>query len=1160
MRFKSLSLLRYGAWAGRDLSLGDGSVDLHLVVGPNEAGKSTLLAAISDLLFGFEHRTSHDFRWAAGELRVAGCVEHAGQSLEIIRRKGRGETLTDPAGAVVPESALAALLGGVDREAFNRTFGLNHATLRQGGREILAGRDDAARIVLEASSGLSGLGDLVAQLDAQADDLFAPRASTKVVNVALRDRETALQKIRATAVTERDWQALVDAREIADREEADILARGAEIANRQSHLERIQRTRLILAKIDRRREELQPLEHLPRLPADAEQRRSDADKALAAAQATRDSRTADLGRVQAAIAALPARSALLDQATHLQALIDQRALYLSRVDALPLLQSERDTLVAGQHRHLADAGLAKDIVVPPKVARQRARAAIETASDLARERQSLSDARDRKVGDRDTAQARLSELASTEGLEHLRVVLDMAPRDGAQQVALAQKAAADAERLLSTALLELRPWTGSVDDLRTARVPPADTVAQFRQRLTELENSRDAAVSERDEATRRRAVAAAEVDRLIGDGEPLPTPEAVRTAREARDETVDALEASLEGRGGSPVRVDDVRVRIRDADTLVDRRTLEATRLAEHATQSAEVARQELLAAQATEKLQAIDVELAQSRTSWLELCQAAGFNEAIDPAQMTVWTAARDRALAAADTHHDACGRLQLKATEIQAHAETVRSALVGLGQGADANLDADGVVRVGLAVLAALVGVQSERSQLTDKIAALDGEIADIERELKAVPAASEAAAARARALAEIGLADDVDDLAALAAIDALDAVANDEPQRADFDRRIALTQQQISDFEAQVRSALDAAGWAIDGPVADLLSETARALTAGTQAEAELSRLTAEIERLTREIGKVDEAAGVARAELAQLAKAAGTTDATDLAETIAQAHRRDSLETELAELGDELNEAGGGVGEDTLRAQAAAIGFDEADAELAALQAERQALDQRLIEAAKASAAARQAEQAASAGTDAADALQEAEEAAATAIEAAERYARLKAASAVLQWAVGRYRATRQAPLLSRATEIMAQMTGGSLARLEIEYEGDMPHMVGVRPSGERVGVDGLSEGSADQLYLALRLASIEERVASHPIPFVCDDLLMTADDDRAALILDQLRQLSKRTQVLVFTHHRHLIDVARTALGEGGFVVHHLEPAPLTFEQEAVAAA
>jgi uncharacterized protein YhaN len=60
-----------------------------------------------------------------------------------------------------------------------------------------------------------------------------------------------------------------------------------------------------------------------------------------------------------------------------------------------------------------------------------------------------------------------------------------------------------------------------------------------------------------------------------------------------------------------------------------------------------------------------------------------------------------------------------------------------------------------------------------------------------------------------------------------------------------------------------------------------------------------------------------------------------------------------------------------------------------------------------------------------------------------------------------------------------------------------------------------------------------------------MPLVLDDALITSDDERAANILRALARFAAGGQVMIFTHHRHLLDVARGALGEQAFVAHFL---------------
>jgi uncharacterized protein YhaN len=82
---------------------------------------------------------------------------------------------------------------------------------------------------------------------------------------------------------------------------------------------------------------------------------------------------------------------------------------------------------------------------------------------------------------------------------------------------------------------------------------------------------------------------------------------------------------------------------------------------------------------------------------------------------------------------------------------------------------------------------------------------------------------------------------------------------------------------------------------------------------------------------------------------------------------------------------------------------------------------------------------------------------------------------------------------------------------------------------------------MSDGTADQLYLALRLASLEQYLEnSESLPFVVDDILLRFDDARAAATLEVLAELSKKTQVIFFTHHRHLVDLAHRSLAPASF--------------------
>ena len=145
------------------------------------------------------------------------------------------------------------------------------------------------------------------------------------------------------------------------------------------------------------------------------------------------------------------------------------------------------------------------------------------------------------------------------------------------------------------------------------------------------------------------------------------------------------------------------------------------------------------------------------------------------------------------------------------------------------------------------------------------------------------------------------------------------------------------------------------------------------------------------------------------------------------------------------------------------------------------------------------------------------------------------------------ALRRHRDQAQGPVVTLAGDYFRQMTGGRFARLLVDTDGDTPQLLAQPTHGKPLEISALSEGTADQLYLALRLAALElQRKPDRMMPLVLDDVFMTADDERAAHMFGALAKFAAASQVLVFTHHHHLLKVASLAIGESGLQIHCLE--------------
>ena len=162
-----------------------------------------------------------------------------------------------------------------------------------------------------------------------------------------------------------------------------------------------------------------------------------------------------------------------------------------------------------------------------------------------------------------------------------------------------------------------------------------------------------------------------------------------------------------------------------------------------------------------------------------------------------------------------------------------------------------------------------------------------------------------------------------------------------------------------------------------------------------------------------------------------------------------------------------------------------------------------------------------------------ALQQRRNAEAELIDAARRWAVLKAASALIGGALDDHRAMRRDPLMTRAEEAFATLTGGAFSGLDQSfYDDDEAKLKACRPNGERASVAHLSEGARDQLYLALRLAYTQDYAARAEVPpFIGDDIFASFDDVRTGNGLEALAAMGDLIQPILFTHHLHVIEWA-----------------------------
>ena len=120
----------------------------------------------------------------------------------------------------------------------------------------------------------------------------------------------------------------------------------------------------------------------------------------------------------------------------------------------------------------------------------------------------------------------------------------------------------------------------------------------------------------------------------------------------------------------------------------------------------------------------------------------------------------------------------------------------------------------------------------------------------------------------------------------------------------------------------------------------------------------------------------------------------------------------------------------------------------------------------------------------------------------------------------------YERERQPAVLRQASEFFQTMTHGRYRRVMVPL-GEMRLEVETK-NGRTQSTERLSRGTAEQLYLSMRLAFVRE-YAKHagPLPLVVDDILVNFDPERARAAIQVFKDIASTHQVLFFTCHPHV---------------------------------
>lgn len=1150
MKIRHLHINRFGHFNECDLPFtGDG---IQVIYGPNEAGKTTLLECLRGILFDFPSRTPYDFG-GQGELAGVATLElQDGRTVELRRRKGNKNKVAikiDGLATDLDDNDWLRLLDHADRNLFESVFAFGLGQLSQGEASL---KHESVQSAL-FSGGLGGNSSpdkAMAALTAQAEALFKKGGSKPVVNALLAEikRLTALVKEHTLRPDK-----YLEARDAYDRcrEQAQATHRRVEeLRTQYSQVEKLERACPLWWKLQQRRSEREPLDIPQAIPVDARQRYAAIHAELETLRQDQLQRHATVQQLEKQLQAITRAPDVLQHRAEIKSCLELRQSFIEAQEQLPQRERNRTELqrqIDRELTHLRPGWTHADLqaFMVDMATREQIDRLSEEQRNRHTRRTTLQAKHDSDAEELKRAQVEFAGIGELPDITALVALL------GEESEMIANRKALDSlqpqlkklDRKIDVQRRKLSPPLAvSAMNPEQLSVPRPETVADFESRMIELRKriQREAASLEDD--TTQHAETAQTLNLATSSGH-VPSLDERDTARVRRETGWNLIRqkylSGSEDEQAVSTWLDEAGER--SLPDAYEHAVRQADQIADHLFENAnEVARREELnrqlnglnqrITQKQQRLAGLESEQLQLQTHWEALWQASGFTP-LAPDAMRSWLQDHESISDLISQREDLQQEQESRETRI---CEFVRRLSTATGR------EDDQMPQLLAAARQTVDDVKSQRQQTTElekKIKRLHNQLKAYEADLASLASDEETAKKLwQELLQQLHLPVEWKHELARQVIDKLDATHVRLESLPEEEIRISAMRSRIREFDQRVRSICEL----IDVDLLNIPREVAIKKLDGlveqaVHAEREHGELTRALLSESTQCALLHDREQTKNSERLSLLALAGVETEAEFLEIVSRVEQAAQLDVDIAQLLREL---------DLIRAGERREAFEEvlAQSEQPVLQGQASDLKAQL-EAAEALRKAADGEEAV-----ARDVLQRLDGSAQAAIHlehltqcrarlAAEvdRYMPVIYARSLLKSAVQRFEKENQPELIATVSQLFRQMTGERYVEFDRTGGGKQNILVRRADGVERVP-DELSSGTREQLYLAIRLAYVLHYCRrNQPLPLIIDDVLANFDDQRVRQTFATLADISRSVQVMFFTCHPHMLQIAREVI-------------------------
>lgn len=1163
MRFESLTLKAYGHFTDYTIPF-DPNKNFHLLYGRNEAGKSTTLRSITHLLYGFPNQTTDAFLHANNKLRIEGRIKNSkGEELAFARRKGRKNTVLDMTETPLDEKVVEQFLNGLQKEDFERIYALNHEMLRQGGEHLLQSGGSAGEGLFSAASGINVLRKVIDDLTKEIGDLYKRTGTNPKLNQLLRKEKELAMKLSDNQLKIQTWKEL-ERDYLAGKEKiAEINEVIKQLRNKQAKLERIKQMLPNISKRNDLLEKIRELGEVPDLPDDVQETRRNATEKLLTAKQSIDKLKKEIEELKIKLANISIPHKVLEQEAMIDLLYKEVNQYENYVKNIPKLEGEQKQLeeqILSIMKEIdvenADLNNVEKFRLPVEKK--------ETLRSLIREKPTLDQQLESAQKEYERAKRELQEkeesiaqieLPNELVITELEAIVDKVKRAGNMEgeISALHKEISQKEQDFSFQMMQLPLWEGNEEQFKQFSVSIlVETINKYEEQqsklLAELEK-----VAEQIENYNKQISQYEEDIRNLESVAVIPSEEQLTEARSNRNQSWEFIRKRLQT-GEWDERIDEY-TNGQAIESLYEKQVFEADHIADTMRREAEkVGRKNKLLydieiskvkiKELEEKQESLQNDLKAWEQDWHTLWEDHRFIP-LSPAEMKEWLTKYQQLKELEKELENDKNELRELQEERNALKSDLIKALLPFTKTTNEESLTD-LLSIAERQLNEVRELRSDKRVLQSSIDDLQLKMTDCKNSIENHQLALNNWMKQwEKAIDKTTIKKDTLPNVAESLLEKYDQCIQIHDELLQLQENEQTNKKQIELFEQRVQELMDAVDVKLeDDNYVTIVNKLHAILQKAKEDQIQFTSLSNQLEEKEENSKEVTEIFQTAHSKLNALQAIAQCQTLEELVKIEEQYLQKKSYEQDLQKLEDHMLNLGSGKTIEELIDEAEDYDSDqivgelvEIDRQIKQMEDERSESEQQYGVIKKEYEEKVQGQESLSVQIE-----QEKNSLHAEIASVTEQYVQLKLASILLQKGIEEYRNKNQNPIIRRAGEIFRRLTQQSFVDLTIDYnDKDEAIIVGVRENGDKVAIDGMSDGTTDQLYLSLRIAYLEKTAKeSEPIPFILDDILVHFDDERSKETLRVLLELSNYTQVIFFSHHRRLLEIMQDIADESSY--------------------